>query len=175
MSSRNFHLWLAQTFPVSYSDILDRKAYLPVFANDLTELLKGRGYTMDSRWNALAVARWIYKIHCDNAVRSPPVLHRNMPEDNDEYLDTITDELLLKFLEAWKHIPDFNSDTRLGRMLHDELQAFLWAYIDLDNSIRGDAVAHWIEGSDTESDNGSGGKVDIYIQDVDAGWHKSLR
>lgn len=175
MSVRNFQLWLNQLFPVSYSDILDRRGYLPVFTDALTSLLKGHGYRMDYRWNSLAVARWIYKIHCDNAVRSPTVIHRNMPEDNYEYLDTITDELLRDFLESWKHIPDFNSDTRLGRTVHDELQRFLWAYISLDESPRGEAVAHWMEGSDTESDNGSGGKVDVYIQDVDAGWHKSLR
>jgi len=173
--SRNFQLWLAQQFPVSYSDTLERKVYLPVFADALTALLHGRGYRMDSRWNPLAVARWIYKIHCDNALRSPVILHRNMAEDKDEYLDTITDELLREFLESWKHIPDFNSDTRLGRTLCNELQTFLWTYIDVDDSPRGEAVAHWMEGSDTESDNGSGGKVDVYIQDVDAGWHKSLR
>jgi hypothetical protein len=173
--SRNFQLWLAQKFPVSYSDTLERGEYLPVFADALTRLVTSRGYVMDSRWNSLAVARWIYKIHCDNAVRYPTILHRNMYEDKDEYNDTISDELLREFLEVWKHIPDFNSDTRLGRVVHDELQRFLWAYINLDESPRGEAVAHWIEGSDTESDNGSGGKVDVYIQDADAGWHKSLR
>jgi len=173
--SRNFQLWLSQQFSVSYSDTLERRAYLPVFADALTGLLKGRGYIMDYRWGSLAVARWIYKIHCDNALRSPVILHRNMGEDKDEYHDTITDELLREFLEGWKHIPDFNSDTRLGRTLYNELQRFLWTYIDIDESPRGDAVAHWMEGSDTESDNGSGGKVDVYIQDVDAGWHKSLR
>jgi hypothetical protein len=172
---RNFQLWLSQQFPVSYSDTLERRAYLPVFADALTELLKGRGYVMDSRWNSLAVARWIYKIHCDNLIRSPVVIHRNMTEDKDEYADTISDELLREFLERWKHIPDFNSDTRLGRTLYDELQNFLWSYIDLDESPKGDEVAYWMEGSDTESDNGSGWKVDAYIQDVDAGWHKSLR
>lgn len=173
--SRNFQLWLAQQFPVSYSDTLERREYLPIFADALTRMLKGQGYMMDSRWNSLAVARWIYKIHCDNVVRCPVITHRNMPEDNDEYIDTITDELLSQFLQGWKHIPDFNSETRLGRTLCDELQRFLWAYIDIDVSPKGEAVLHWLEGSDTESDNGSSGKVDVYIQDVDAGWHKSLR
>jgi len=173
--SRNFRLWLAQKFPVSYSDILDRRSYLPVFYDSLTTLLKGCGYFMDSRWNARTVSHWIYKIHCDNPIRCPAINHRNMIEDKDEYFDTVTDELLREFLEKWKHIPDFNSDTRLGRLLYDELQMFLWNYIDLDNSPRGAAVAYWMEGSDTESDNGSGGKVDVYIQDLDAGWHKSLR
>jgi hypothetical protein len=97
-----------------------------------------------------------------------------MPEDKDQYLDSITDELLEEFLSQWKHIPDFDVDTRLGRIVHDELQQFLWSYIDMDESPQGMNVISWLDGSDTESDGGSG-KVDTYIQDVDAGWHKSLR
>lgn len=178
MSARNFQLWLDQRFPVSYEDVLARRAYIPVFAERLSLLLKGRGYVMDSRWasaaGAAAVARWIYRIHCGNACRYPVVLHRNMPEDKDQYRDTITDELLGDFLAEWKHIPDFDRDSRLGRIVHDELQQFLWAYIDIDESAQGMNVISWLDGSDTESDGGSG-KVDVYIQDADAGWHKSLR
>lgn len=174
MSARNLQLWLDQQFPVSYEDVLPRRTYIPVFAERLTALLKGRGYVMDSRWGAAAVSRWIYRIHCDTMVRIPILLHRNMPEDKDQYLDTITDELLDGFLAEWKHIPDFDRDTRLGRIFRDELQLFLWAYIDIDESPQGMTVISWLDGSDTESDGGSG-KVDAYIQDVDAGWHKSLR
>jgi hypothetical protein len=174
MSSRNVQLWLDQRFPVSYEDVLARRTYIPVFAQQLSLLLKGRGYVMDSRWGGAAVARWIYRIHCANAYRYPALLHRNMPEDKDQYLDTITDELLDEFLAEWKHIPDFNGETRLGRIVRDELQQFLWAYIDIDESAQGMIVISWLDGSDTESDGGSG-KVDVYIQDVDAGWHKSLR
>lgn len=175
MSTRNYQLWLDQRFPVSYEDVLSRRTYIPVFAEGITLLLKAHGYIMDSRWGgASAVARWIYRIHCNNACRYPLVLHRNMAEDKDQYRDTITDELLSEFLAEWKHIPDFDNDTRLGRIVNDELQDFLWSYIDIDESAQGMNVVSWFDVSDTESDGGSG-KVDVYIQDIDAGWHKSLR
>ena len=172
--SRNLQLWLDQRFPVSYHDVLARRSYIPVFTERISLLLKNHGYLMDSRWGAAAVVQWIYRIHCNTAKRYPILLHRNMPEDKDQYLDSITDELLEEFLSQWKHIPDFDVDTRLGRIVHDELQQFLWSYIDMDESPQGMNVISWLDGSDTESDGGSG-KVDTYIQDVDAGWHKSLR
>jgi hypothetical protein len=176
MSKSNFQRWLAQEFPVSYSEVLNRRSYIPLFAAEIQELLRRYGYVMDYRWKsgAFAIARWIYKIHCDIRTRYPKIEHRNYVEDNDEYLDTVTDEVLQDFLSHWNHIPDFDVDTKYGRILRNELQNVLWAYIDIDESPQGVKIMGWLDGSDTESDGGMA-KVDSYLQDVDAGWHKSLR
>jgi len=172
MSTWNFRLWLEQTAVLAYDEEADRRSYLPIFAENLTELLRKFGYVLDHRWNtgSLAVARWIYKIHCDNTKRCPRIIHRNYSEDRDQFNDTITEELLEQFISPWTHIPDFNYDTKNGKILLDELQNFIWAYIDLDESPQGRMVAHWLEGSDTESDDGTV-KVDTYLQDLAAGWH----
>jgi hypothetical protein len=176
MSNSNFQLWLSQRCAVSYSEVSDRRSYMPIFAEQLENLLRIHGYTMDHRWKmgALAVARWIYKIHCDTKTRCPKIVHRNYSEDKDQYLDTVTDEVLQEFLRRWQHIPDFDVDTKLGRIVWDELQSFLWAYIDIDESPQGMKMMAWLDASDTESDGGTT-KVDSYLQDIDAGFHKSLR
>jgi hypothetical protein len=176
-SVRNFQNWLNQQFPLSYEVTCDRRSYLPRFAEDLESLLRSHGYIMDYRWKtgALAVARWIYKIQCDTTTRYPKILHRNLSEDKEQYLHVVTDEILRDFLDLWKHVPDFDQDTKYGRILYDEMQDFLWAYIDVEESPQGIKTMEWLEDSDADSDDCGDGKVDSYLQDIDAGWHKSLR
>ena len=174
MPNWNFQLWLDQEFPISYEEVVDRRTSLTLFAHDLTYFMKIHGYTMDSRWNTgvFAVARWIYKIHCDTSTRCPKILHRNYEEDRDQYLDTVTDSALADFLRLWNHMPDFDYDTKNGRLLWDELQDMLWSYVDLEESTQGMQVVSWFDDSDSDSDGGNG-KVDVYIQDSAAGWHSS--
>ena len=69
-------------------------------------------------------------------------------------------------------MPDFDYDTKNGRLLWDELQDMLWSYVDLEESTQGMQVVSWFDDSDSDSDGGNG-KVDVYIQDSAAGWHSS--
>jgi len=165
----NLQLWLDQTFPVSYDEDATRATYLPIFAANLSELLRVHGYVLDHRWSGMAVVRWMYKIHCNTGKRYPAIHHRNLQEDKNQFYDVVTDELIYSFLSEWKHIPDFMLDSKNGRVVWDELKDLLWAHVDLDESPQGKLVSSWFESSDTESDGG--GKADVYLNDAAAGFH----
>jgi len=176
MRNWNYQSWLDQILPVSYEENLSRSLYIPLFTEQLRSYMKAHGYVMDPRWSSATVAHWMYSLHCSYDICKvhpyPDVLHRSWPEDKDQFRDTINEESLAGLVQTWSHIADFDRDTAVGRAVWDELQNFLWIYIDLEASPQGMMVADWLEGSDTESDGGK--KVDIYLQDVAAGYHGSM-
>jgi len=96
------------------------------------------------------------------------IKHRNLREDKNQFQDIITDDLITSFMARWKHIPDFNNDTKYGRLVWEELKDLLWAYVDLDESPQGRLVSSWFEASDSESEDVKG---DNYLHDAAAGFH----
>ena len=190
MRNWNFQLWMKQVLPISFSEEADRNFYIPIFADNLTHYLESYGYVFDTRWKSgtHVIAKFLYRIHCEDTKRHVEVVHRNLPEDIDQYHDTVTEDVLLDFLKHWKCIPDFDTDTKFGNTFAIELQKLIWSFIDIEMSPQGRLVSKWLEGSDTESDSGNGtgnanananakakakakGKLDSYLQDSYAGYH----
>lgn len=176
MPNWNYESWLDQILPVSYEENLSRRYYISAFTDELRSFMKWHGYVLDARWTSGTVAHWMYTLDCSydilNVHPYPEILHRSWPEDKEEFRDTINDTHVDEFFQRWSHIADFDKDTFLGRAVRDEMQNFLWVYIDLEQSPRGISVSNWLEGSDDESDGGK--KVDIYLQDVAAGYHGTV-
>jgi len=191
--SSNFNLWLSQPVWVNSLVTIPRRAMIPVFAEELMQFLRKKGYVMSHEWRAghMVVARWLYIIqkdelvrkHYDNKVAYPTPFHRNWPEDYDEFQYILDTETLRGFTDSWTHCEDFDPETRIGQRVINELQHLIYPYLDLDASRNGMRVASALADSDSDSDggarrskarmrgSGSGSKVDNYIADAQEGYH----
>jgi hypothetical protein len=183
----DFQLWLDQ--PVWFTDDTKvlRREYIPTFAEYLTSVMKGLGFTMSQEWGKghKVVARWMYIImrtalNYDKPVIYPEPFHRDWPEDLDEFQHLFTHEQAAKIIEQWKLCEDFDLDTRVGQRYLHELQHLLYPYIDMDASKAGIRVAIALEDSESDSDSWKSGRgrsrsrmrgKDIYLEEAQEGYH----
>jgi hypothetical protein len=183
-SESDFQVWLDTPIWVSDNTRGTRREYIPALADSLTAWMKTIGYKMDGRWakGHRILAKWLYAIHileiarCDmNApLAYPEIIHRNWPEDKDEFHLYIDFHSISDFLEPWKTIEDLDYDVSWGRRVYEELETLLWHYVDLDASKIGIKLAEKLLESDSDSDSGGGRRRkidDVYLQEAREGLH----
>lgn len=185
-TAADFQLWLDQPIWVTDCEKMTRRETYPEIAEEITRFLKSRGYTMDSAWGRgyRALARWAYQIHSrrmsndkGRALILPDVLHRNWPEDYEQFHHTISSDDVMDLFESWRHIEDFDLDSPLGQDLMMEFSSFLYRYLNLDVSKQGEKIARLFDSSDSDSDAGwlkrkrPGRQTDIYLIEARQGMH----
>jgi len=180
-STYDFQRWLNARIWMSGGEKEIRKNYMPSFANSVKQWMEMKGYKMDSRWGPMAVAKWLYAIQIAVVARKesvfsqlgyPELLHRNWPEDQDNFDMEVSFEDREEYLERWDACEDFDKTTQSGQKIRLEFEELLWTYVDLENSRQGRKIAYIMEGSDEEDEEDSGRVgVDSYIQDNYDGYH----
>ena len=174
----DFNLWLDQWVWVSGNTTLQRRKYIPHFANELTVFMKRCGYTMDRRWNsgALAVAKWMYAVHLQEYVfkqgyvQNPKIIHRNLEEDYSEYLHVMDFDKVSRFIEIWRLYEDFDKESPIGQKMLNEITEFLYCYIDIDMSEHGRNITELLYETDSDGEGGNR-RDDVYITDSREGYH----
>lgn len=185
-SEGDFQVWLDTPIWVSDCEKGTRRDYIPLLADELTLWMKTIGYTMDYRWGKghRVLAKWLYAIHVLEIARLdynaplayPEIIHRNWPEDKDEFHLYLDFDSISDFLEPWRTVEDFDYDVRWGRRVYEELETLLWHYVDLDASRIGIKLAEKLLESDSDSDSGGSRRGrkkvdDVYLQEAREGLH----
>lgn len=192
-TSSDFQVWLDQLIWVTDNSKLTRREVYPGLAEEITGFLRSRGYVMDHSWGRghRAFARWVYQLHCrflsddkERTIHVPDVLHRNLPEDYDQFHHTISSDDVMDLMEHWRHVEDFDPESPLSQEILVELSDFLYRWLDLDASKQGKKIAKLFDESESDSDGGwpkkkkpgkrqGGGKkpVDIYLVEATQGMH----
>lgn len=179
MRTSDFQIWLSQPVYVNHVTQMPRRRILPVFVDELMDMLRAKGYIMCEEWRSghLIVAQWLYRIHQNrDKLVYPRPYHRAWPEDYAEFQHVLDSEVIGEFMESWGLCEDFDPDTRLGQRVLHELQLLLYPYLDLEESRNGQIVADALSESDSESEDGRRArpavrKVDNYIADAQEGYH----
>ena len=181
-SSVDFKKWLRQTVWVSGDCRLERKEYIPRFAEDLQRWMFNHGYKMNSRWSSLAVARWLYSIHLLECVYKnskynlsyPTMFHRNWQEDRDKFEVILMPRDYEAFWDAWRNNEDFDPMTAVGTRTRNELPDMLYWHLNLDTSKHGRAVARVVDEMEEDEEEevivGKKNEKDSYYQDVEDGF-----
>lgn len=174
-STNDFQRWLNARIWMSGGEREIRKNYMPSFASSVRQWMEQRGYKMDSRWGPMTVAKWLYAIQVAVVARKesifsplsyPELLHRNWPEDQDNFDIEVSFEDREVYLDRWDSCEDFDRTTASGQKIRLEFEEFLWTYVDLENCRQGRKIASVVDGSDTEEDDDSVRVgIDSYIQD----------
>jgi len=185
---KDFYLWLDQLVWVGDRKIR-RAEYIPDIAEGIRKWMKGCGYTMDGRWGAKALAKWMYAVHFHERVLhgagnviNPPIRHRNWQEDYDEYLYIMDVDTVSNFIKRWRLYEDFDAATGLGQRMVNEISEFLYCHINMDASKVGNRIADLLYESDSEDGGGGGGRGsgsgsgsnrrdDSYVMDSREGYH----
>ena len=102
----------------------------------------------------------------------PPVIHRNTLEDYDHFYHVVSCETVHTFMDKWNNLEDTSPNTRAGQRIRNELQDFLYTFIELESSKQGKVIARFWEDSNSDSDSDSNEKKrDIYLRDATKGYH----
>lgn len=184
LSSRDFDAWFNQEIWINHSAKDARKYAVYRFADELTSWMKKSGYTMDHRWNTgrTVVANWLYRLSVRIKVGHQAclrtraiiggIIHRNLVEDQDRFHSVIGSAGIQKFMSKWSLNEDFDTSMPLGQTIQNELEIFLWSYLDLDESAQGNIVLELIEQDHSDSEGAPvARRVDEYIQDAAEGYH----
>ncbi len=178
---QDFQDWLDQRVWVNGLERWPRRAYIPVFAEELTAWCKRKGYVMDGRWGSKAFAKWLYALHIHvvarrnryGAVCYPEIQHRDWPEDKDIFEIVMDQEAVEEFLDRWREHEDFDSETNIGFRVAAELPTLLWHYVNLEESSHGKKMAKILE-TDSESEEDMIGLGD-YMTDLSNGLHGTTK
>lgn len=183
-SKSDFQDWLDQYVWVNGIQRLPRREYIPVFAEELTDMCKRKGYIMDSRWRKghKAVAKWMYALHVQVIARRnrygfvgyPEITHRNWPEDKDMFDIVIDQNVVEEFLDNWREHEDFDLQTDIGTRTACELPTLLWHYVNLDMSYHGRKMARILE-SDPDSENDDKYGNGDHMSDLSNGLHGTTK
>jgi hypothetical protein len=172
-SEADFQRWLNSEIWINGCKKGCRREYIPDLAKSIEIWMGQRGYIMDSRWGPLAVSKWLYAIQIAVVARKqsihtllgyPDVLHRNWPEDQDNFDMNVGFDEREEFLDGWDACEDFDKTMPSGQKIRLEFEELLWTYVNLEQSRQGRKVAALVEDSDNEEDDDND-IVDPYIQD----------
>jgi hypothetical protein len=182
VDSNDFQAWLSQPIWAGCERI-PRRSALPVFAEGITNFMKNMGYKMDSRWNqdnGLNLARWIYRIQVQEELRMdiggevyvPEIIHRNTVEDFDHFHHIVSCDAVRDFMRQWNKLEDTSCDTKAGERIWNELQDFLYVFVELESSKQGKVIARFWEDANSDSDSDTNErKRDTYLRDANKGYH----
>ena len=182
VDSNDFQAWLSQTVWADCERI-QRRSALPVLADSITTFMKNMGYNMDSRWKSdkgLCLARWIYRLQVQEDMRldyrgdiyMPEIIHRNTMEDFDHFHHIVSCDVVRDFMSQWESLEDTSPNSRSGERIWNELQDFLYRYVELESSKQGKVIARFWEDSNSDSDSDTNEKKrDIYLRDATKGYH----
>ena len=77
-------------------------------------------------------------------------------------------EKITEFMDAWANMEDGDPQTRVGQRIRNEIQDFLYIFLDLESSKQGKVIARFWEDSDSDSEDG---RRDPYLHDASQGYH----
>lgn len=172
-SESDFQRWLNSEIWVNGCKRGIRKEYIPELSTSIEKWMGQKGYEMDSRWGPLVVSKWLYAIQIAVVARKqsihtalgyPTLLHRNWPEDQDNFDILVGFDEREEFLDGWDSNEDFDKTMPSGKKIRLEFEELLWTYVSLEKSRQGRKVASWMEDSDNEGEDDND-IVDPYIQD----------
>ena len=179
MSKADFLAWFNQEIYFNSLVIEERKHYFPRFAEELGSIMKSYGYTMDSRWNSLTLAKWVYRIHVQEIARKKfdapvwlgDIIHRDWNEDHSRYEEVIGDQDFTTYFQMWRDNEDFDTQSRVGQRLFRELPEFLYVYIDMEKSKQGQFIEELFDSDSDYAEETQVVKQDAYLQDAASGYH----
>ena len=179
MSKADFLAWFNQEIYYNGLVIEKRNCYFPRFAEELAIIMKRFGYTMDSRWSSLTLAKWVYRLHLQEIARKKfdapvwlgDILHRDWNEDFNRYEEVIGDQDFTSYFEMWRNNEDFDMQSRVGIRMFRELPAFLYVYIDMENSKQGQFVEELFDSDSDCVEDSQLVKQDAYLRDAASGYH----
>jgi hypothetical protein len=175
----DYKLWLDQWVWVTDNRKMQRRDYIPVFKKEIESWMRSRGYEMDGYWkNKDVVGRWLYCIHVVEIIKKERIggieyaepNHRDWPEDRDTYEVYIQQDDIEEFLDTWRTNEDISIENRVGQRVREEIQRFLYIFLDLDTSKHGRMITRIMIDTDDDDDDERGDR-DMYLVDAQEGWH----
>jgi hypothetical protein len=183
-SGSDFQIWLDQPIWVTDNTKLTRREIYPAVAEELTEWLKSKGYTMSNRWGKghKILAQWSYAQACDfirenkKGIVYPSPSHRNTLEDYDQFHHICGFFDFQDLFEKWRMIEDFDPELPFGNILLHNIADLAYCFVDLDLSKQGRRIAQIGEDSESDSDGSRTRKKkkrheDVYLVEARQGMH----
>lgn len=102
----------------------------------------------------------------------PEIIHRNTVEDFDHFHHIVSCDAVRDFMRQWNKLEDTSCDTKAGERIWNELQDFLYVFVELESSKQGKVIARFWEDANSDSDSDTNErKRDTYLRDANKGYH----
>jgi len=178
LTENDYMLWLKQPVYSKGIHMIPRYSVLKIFSEDLIQAMKKIGYPMSPAYKGIhTVGNWLYRIHCRASVSDsiklsyPKPTHRDWEEDYENFLSIVNYDWIQEYSLYWNDVDTFDPNTRAGKETWEEFPMFLYTYCNIDESKHAAYVESSIYGAENEDYSSDYKKKDIYIVEMEKGYH----